>query len=59
MPFIDDDEMVETLLTDGPNPAFCISIGIWRTNWRMNHLDVLRDKNLVKDCGELGVSIME
>lgn len=59
MSFIDDNQMVEAFLMNGPNPTFRISICVWGTNWRVNHFDVLRDKNLVKDCGELRVPIME
>ncbi len=59
MPFIDDNEVVEAFLTDGPNPTFRISIRIWSTNGRVNHFDVLCDKNVIEGCGELGVPIME
>ena len=48
MPFVDDDEVVEALLTDGTHPAFCISIGVRSANWRMDHLDVLCSKDVIK-----------
>ena len=35
MPFVDDDQWVETLLTDGANPAFRVGGGIRSAHWRM------------------------
>ncbi len=59
MPFIDDDEMVEALLTDGPNPTFRISIRIRSANRCVNHFDVLGLKDAIKRHSELCVPIME
>ncbi len=59
MPFIDDDQLVEAFLTDSANPAFGVGIGIWSTNGRVNHFDVLCDKNVIEGGSELGVPIME
>lgn len=59
MPFVDNDEMVETLLTDGTNLAFCISIGVRSANRCVDHFDVLHSKNAIKRRSELCVPIME
>ena len=59
MPIVDDDEKVEALLTDRPNPAFCISIGVRSANRCVDHFDVLRSKDAIKGGSELCVPIME
>ena len=59
MPFIDDDEVIEALLTDRANPAFCISIRIWMANRCMDDFDALCGKDLIKSRDELRVPLME
>ena len=59
MPFVDDDQLVEALLTGGTHPAFCVGISVRGTNGRMDHFDVLRCKDLIEGGGELGIPIVE
>ena len=59
MPFVDDDPVVEALLTGGAHPPFRVSIGVWGANWCVDHFDVLRSKDLIEDSGELGITTMK
>ncbi len=58
MTFIDNEEMIETFLSDGAHPTFCISIGIWRSDRCTNHLNVLCSKDPVEGGREFGIVIM-
>ena len=59
MPFVDDDQLVEALLTDGADPAFRVGIGIRRSNRRLDDFKVLCSKDLIKGPCELRVMIVE
>jgi len=51
--------MIQTLFSCRPHPSLSKSIGIWRSNGRWNHADMLGLEDLVEDSGELLVIVVQ
>ena len=59
MTVVDDEQVVETFLSDGTYPTLGKRIGIRRPNGRADHFDLLRGKHLIESGRKFGVAIME
>jgi hypothetical protein len=59
MPAPDDQQPVETLGADGPDPALRASVGVRRLDWRQHHVGALRVEDVVKRSAELPVTVAD
>ena len=55
----EDEDVVEALPWNGPDPSFRDGVGLWRTNWRPHHGEPIRPEDLIEGAGELRVSVPE
>ena len=54
-----DQEVVQALSPDGPNPTFVDSVGVGRPNRRADDLGAGRAPDIVERSGELGVPVAD
>ena len=58
MSFIQDNQLIEALLTNRSYPTFSKGVGIRRTKGREQNVNPFRPKNPVKCRGKLAIPIM-
>ncbi len=54
-----DQNLVETLLSNGANSPLRESVGIWCSNWRANDRDILGREHCVERRRKLRVAIVD
>ncbi len=54
-----DQEPVETVAADGPDPALGERVGVWRTKRRADDLDALAFEDVVEGAAELAVAVAD
>lgn len=59
MTFVQDEEVVETLLTNRTHPAFSKRIGIRSSNGDADDFDLLCSKHLIEGSRNFGIVIMK
>jgi len=59
MPFIQDDQVVDTFLSYRPNPALCHSVRVRRVVRCLNDLNSLTLEHSIEAATELRVPIMD
>jgi hypothetical protein len=55
---IDDNELVQTFVSNGAHPAFGKGIGVWRTHGGADDMNALRPEDVIEVQGELGISVV-
>jgi hypothetical protein len=55
----DNQQPVQSLGADRPDPAFGVGVGVGRLDRRDQHLSALRLEHVVEGAGELGVAVAE
>src|SRR5258707_5029810 len=59
MALVDDQDPVQELASDAAHEAFGNGIRLWRSRWRLDHLDAGRVEHRVEHGGELGVAVSD
>jgi hypothetical protein len=54
-----DQEPVETVAADGPDPALGERVGVWRTKRRADDLDAVAFEDVVEGAAELAVAVAD
>ncbi len=57
MVLAENQELIQTLCTDGPDPPLRVTIGVRRTNGSPNNMDTFGSKHRIKGPGELRVVV--
>jgi hypothetical protein len=55
----DDQQPVQTLSADCPNPALRVGVGVRRLHWRDEHLGALSAEHVVEPAAELLVTVAD
>ena len=55
----DDQQPVQALGPRGPDEALGVCVGLWQSEWRLDHRDALGAKDLVRSAGELRVAVAD
>ena len=56
---VEDQDSIEALLSDRPDPTLGKRICIWRPHWRSDDCDILRPEDRVERHRKLGVAVMD
>jgi len=59
MAFIEDEQMIQALLSHAAHPPLGIGIGVWSPIRCQDHFYTLRDKHGIKTCGKLRITIVK
>jgi hypothetical protein len=59
MLIVQNEDVIETFLPDGPHPAFRIAVGLWGTKGCADNLNSHGAKHVVELSGELRVPVMD
>ena len=48
MPIVHDEDVIQTFLSDGPDPAFGIAVGLWGAKWCADNLNSHGAKHIIE-----------